>query len=169
MVRRAFARHLQSLADTGTRSGPLSGPSARPGRRFTTSATIILAGTGAHAATCEIVKSHCSRPTSQTLIDRIMGHAAKGTGPRNYNRRELAVGVVRALRELLDLLVNEMPAVTEHVPRQATVNLLPLYDRSRVGSAKSRDVSRYFLLNEAEIGEKRSKQAEATQLVKAGM
>ena len=25
---------------------------------------IILAGTGGHAATCEIVKSHCSRPTS---------------------------------------------------------------------------------------------------------
>jgi hypothetical protein len=63
MVRRAFARHLQSLADTGTRSGPLSGPSARPGRRFVTSATIILTGTGGHAATCEIVKSHCSRPT----------------------------------------------------------------------------------------------------------
>jgi hypothetical protein len=56
MVRRAFARRLQSLADTRTRSGPLSGPSARPGRRFATSATIILAGTGAHAATCEIVK-----------------------------------------------------------------------------------------------------------------
>jgi hypothetical protein len=43
--------------------GPLSGPSARPGRRFTTSATIILTGTGGHAATCENVKSHCSRPT----------------------------------------------------------------------------------------------------------
>jgi len=71
MARRAFARHLQSLADAGTRSGPLSGPFARPERRFGTSATIILAGPGGHAATREIFKSHCSRPTSYADIQII--------------------------------------------------------------------------------------------------
>jgi hypothetical protein len=49
------------------------------------------------------------------------------------------------------------------------MHVLPLYDRSRVGSAKSRDVSRYLLLNEAEIEEKKRRQTEAMQLVKAGM
>jgi integrase len=92
-----------------------------------------------------------SPEVSQTLIDRIMGHAAKGTGPRKYNRRALAVGEMKALKELLDLLVKQMPVVTEHVHRQAAVKLLPLYDRSRVGSAPGRDVSRYFLLNADQI------------------
>ena len=100
-----------------------------------------------------------SPEVSQTLIDRIMGHAAKGTGPRKYNRRALAVGEVQALKELLALLVKEMPVVTENVPRAPSVNLLHLNKRSRVGSAPGRDVSRYFLLNEAEIEAKKKEEA----------
>lgn len=94
-----------------------------------------------------------SPEVSQTLIDRIMGHTAKGTGPRKYNRRALAVGEVKALQELLHLLVNEMPVVSEHVPRPASVNLLHLNKRSRVGSAPGRDVNRYFLWDQEEIAE----------------
>ena len=63
-----------------------------------------------------------SPEVSQTLIDRIMGHAAKGTGPRKYNRRALAVGEVQALKELLALLVKEMPVVTENIQRAPTVS-----------------------------------------------
>lgn len=101
-----------------------------------------------------------SPEVSQTLIDRIMGHAAKGTGPRKYNRRALAVGEVRALQELLDLLVREMPVVTEHVPRAASVNILPLEYRSRVGSAPGRDVSRFFLLDQEAIAAKKRQLSE---------
>lgn len=100
-----------------------------------------------------------SPEVSQTLIDRIMGHAAKGTGPRKYNRRALAVGEVKALKELLALLVKEMPVVTENVPRAPSVNLLHLNKRSRAGSAPGRDVSRYFLLSEAEIQARKEEEA----------
>jgi integrase len=105
-----------------------------------------------------------SSEVSQTLIDRIMGHAAKGTGPRKYNRRALAVGEVQALKELLALLVKEMPVVTENVQRAPSVNLLHLNKRSRVGSAPGRDVSRYFLLSAAEIQAKKQEEG----LKKAG-
>lgn len=109
-----------------------------------------------------------SPEVSQTLIDRVMGHAAKGTGPRKYNRRALAIGEVRALQELLDLLVKEMPVVTEHVPRAASVNILPLKHRSRVGSAPGRDVSRFFLLDEQAIAAKKRQLAEKEKLSSPG-
>ena len=109
-----------------------------------------------------------SPEVSQTLIDRIMGHAAKGTGPRKYNRRALAIGEVRALQELLDLLVKEMPVVTEHVPQAASVNILPLKHRSRVGSAPGRDVSRYFLWDQDAIAEDKLKLTEKRKLARSG-
>ena len=85
-----------------------------------------------------------SPEVSQTIIDKHMGHAAKGTGPRRYNRRALALGEVQELRERLDVMVRQMPIVTEHVPVQATVNLLPLIERSRVGSAQGRNAKHRF-------------------------
>ena len=107
-----------------------------------------------------------SPEVSQTLIDRIMGHAAKGTGPRKYNRRALAVGEVKALKELLALLMSEMPVVTENVQRTPSVNLLHLKKRSRVGSAPGRDVSRYFLFSAAEIKAKKEQDALSKEAIK---
>jgi integrase len=107
-----------------------------------------------------------SPEVSQTLIDRIMGHAAKGTGPRKYNRRALAVGEVKALKELLNLLIKEMPVVTENVQRTQSVNLLHLKKRSRVGSAPGRDVSRYFLFSAAEIKAKKEQDALRKEAIK---
>lgn len=109
-----------------------------------------------------------SPEVSQTLIDRIMGHAAKGTGPRKYNRRALAVGEVKALQELLDLLVKEMPVVTERVHRPASVNILHLKHRSRVGSAPGRDVSRYFLWDQDVIAKDKLTLAEQRKLARSG-
>lgn len=85
-----------------------------------------------------------SPEVSQTIIDKHMGHAPKGTGPRSYMRRALALGEVLELRERLDVMVKQMPIVTEHVPAQGAVNLLPLIERSRVGSAPGRNAKHRF-------------------------
>lgn len=81
---------------------------------------------------------------SETLVADHMGHARKGTGPRNYNRRALTLGQKKELAERLEVLVREMPVVTSHVPRQATVSLLPLKQRSGVGSAEGRNAAQRF-------------------------
>lgn len=85
-----------------------------------------------------------SPEVSQTIIDRHMGHAQQGTGPRRYLRRELALGEVRELQERLDVMIKQMPVVTDHVPVQETVILLPLIERSRVGSAPGRNAKHKF-------------------------
>lgn len=85
-----------------------------------------------------------SPDVSQTILDKHMGHAFKGTGPRSYNRRALALGEIRELRERLDVLVREMPNVTEHVPRPEGVELLHIRHRSRVGSAIGRNAIARF-------------------------
>ena len=85
-----------------------------------------------------------SPDVAQAILDRHMGHAAKGTGQKKYNRRSLAYGEVRELKERLSIMVREMPNVTSHIPRQAKVNLLHLRKRSRVGSAPGRDAQRHF-------------------------
>lgn len=85
-----------------------------------------------------------SPDVAQAILDRHMGHAAKGTGQKKYNRRKLALGEVKELQERRDIMVREMPTVTSHIPRQKKVNLLPLRKRSRVGSAPGRDAQREF-------------------------
>ena len=81
---------------------------------------------------------------SQAILDRHMGHAAKGTGQKKYNRRMLALGEVQELKERRDIMVREMPNVSSHIPRQIDVKLLPLKERSRVGSAPGRDAQRKY-------------------------
>ena len=85
-----------------------------------------------------------SPTVAQKILDMHMGHASQGTGQKKYNRRALALGEVKELRERLDVMVREMPNVTSHIPRQTTINLLPLRLRSRVGSAPGRDAQRKF-------------------------
>ena len=81
---------------------------------------------------------------AEKILAMHMGHARKGTGPKKYDRRSLALGEVKELRERLDIMVREMPNVTSHIPRQDHVNLLHLRKRSRVGSAPGRDAQRKF-------------------------
>lgn len=85
-----------------------------------------------------------SPTVAQRILDMHMGHSSKGTGQKKYNRRALALGEVKELRERLDAMVREMPNVTSHVPRQMQINLLDLRKRSRVGSAPGRDAQREF-------------------------
>lgn len=85
-----------------------------------------------------------SPSVAQRILDMHMGHASQGTGQKKYNRRALALGDVKELRERLDVMVREMPNVTSHIPRQDRVNLLHLRKRSRVGSAPGRDAQRKF-------------------------
>ncbi|WP_341858597.1 hypothetical protein WKH79_08465 [Qipengyuania sp. GPGPB31] len=81
---------------------------------------------------------------AEKILAMHMGHARKGTGSKKYDRRSLALGEVKELRERLDIMVREMPNVTSHIPRQDRVNLLHLRKRSRVGSAPGRDAQRKF-------------------------
>lgn len=85
-----------------------------------------------------------SPDVSQTIIDRHMGHALQGTGPRNYNRRALALGEIIELKERLKIMTDEMPNVTRHVQKASKVTMLHLRNRSRVGSAVGRDAQRRF-------------------------
>lgn len=81
---------------------------------------------------------------AEKILAMHMGHARKGTGTRKYDRRSLALGEVKELRERLDIMVREMPVVTAHIPRQTKVQLLHIQERSRVGSAPGRDAQRNF-------------------------
>ena len=85
-----------------------------------------------------------SPTVAQKIFDMHMGHASQGTGQKKCNRRALALGEVKELRERLDVMVREMPNVTSHIPRQTKIHLLPLQRRSRVGSAPGRDAQRKF-------------------------
>jgi hypothetical protein len=85
-----------------------------------------------------------SPEVSETLLADHMGHARRGTGPRSYNRRALTIGQEQHLRERLEVMVKQMPVVTDHVPRAASVNLLHISNRSRVGSAEGRNAKQRF-------------------------
>nr|WP_296721281.1 hypothetical protein [Erythrobacter sp.] len=99
-----------------------------------------------------------SEGVSEALLARHIGHSARTTGGKNYNRRALALGEKRELAERLEVLEREVPNVTGHVPAPSKVNLLHINNRSRVGSAKGRDASLYFLWGEdAILADKRCK------------
>lgn len=85
-----------------------------------------------------------SPDVSETLIADHMGHARRGTGARNYNRRALTLGQEQELKERLEMIKKVMPTVTDHVQRANTINLLPLAKRSRVGSAEGRNAKTRF-------------------------
>ncbi|MBH9537052.1 DUF6538 domain-containing protein [Novosphingopyxis sp. YJ-S2-01] len=82
---------------------------------------------------------------SEALLARHVGHSARTTGGRNYNRRALALGEEKELAERLTVLVREVPNVTAHIPKPDRVNLLHLSKRSRVGSAPGRNAANRFL------------------------
>lgn len=92
-----------------------------------------------------------SEGVSQSLLARHFGHSPRTTGEKNYDRRALALGEKKELADRLNVLEREVPKVTGHVPAPSRVNLLHINHRSRVGSAKGRDASIYFLWNEKAI------------------
>ena len=85
-----------------------------------------------------------SPEVSQTIIDKPMGHAAKGIGARRYNRRAPALSEVRDLRERREVMIRLMPVMTDRAPAQDTVHVLPLLERSRAGSARGRNARHEF-------------------------
>ncbi|MBT2187466.1 DUF6538 domain-containing protein [Sphingobium nicotianae] len=85
-----------------------------------------------------------SPEVSDSIIAKHMGHAQKGTGSRRYLRRALALGELRELQERLQLMNDHMPIVTAGVPFAKELNLLPLNQRSRVGSAPGRNAKHRF-------------------------
>lgn len=70
----------------------------------------------------------------QIHVDDIMGHARKGTGPRNYSKAWFAKGGAAILEKRLALMCEATPNVTAHLAR-APLALLPLEERSRTGSS----------------------------------
>jgi integrase len=71
---------------------------------------------------------------NQAAIDRILGHVTVGTGGKDYNRRQLVIGIEAYLTELLELMVKSFPVVTAHL-NPSPIKLLALNDRSCTGSA----------------------------------
>lgn len=86
-----------------------------------------------------------SEEGSEALLARQVGHSQKGTGNKNYNRRALALGEEKELAERLNVLVREIPNVTQHIAAASEVNLLHLNHRSKVGSAPGRNAADRFL------------------------
>jgi len=86
-----------------------------------------------------------SEDVSAALLARHFGHAQTGVGNRNYNRPALTFGQERELADRLRVLLREVPVVTENVPTPPCTRLLPLNNRSRVGSATGRNAALRFL------------------------
>jgi hypothetical protein len=70
----------------------------------------------------------------QIHVDDIMGHARKGTGPRNYSQAWFAKGGAAMVKKRLTLMLKATPNLTAHLAR-APLALLPLEERSRTGSS----------------------------------
>ncbi len=71
----------------------------------------------------------------QLQVDDIMGHAREGMGPRKYSKAWYLKGGDVILAKRLALMMDVMPDVTSHLA-SAQLQLLPLEERSRTGSAK---------------------------------
>jgi integrase len=78
--------------------------------------------------------------TKQLTVDRILGHAPSGTGPRKYSRLRFTVEEEEYLDGLRSILVGVAPIVTADL-KPAPVRHLKLEDRSRTGSAPGRRAS----------------------------
>ena len=75
--------------------------------------------------------------TKQLTVDRILGHAPTGTGPRKYSRLRFTVEEEEYLTGLRSILIGVAPIVTQALTPQP-VRLLKLQYRSRTGSAPGR-------------------------------
>ena len=78
--------------------------------------------------------------TKQLTVDRILGHAPSGTGPRKYSRLRFSVDEEEYLTGLRSILISVAPIVTHSLAPQP-MKLLTLQDRARTGSAPGRRAS----------------------------
>lgn len=69
----------------------------------------------------------------------IMGHARSGTNAKHYSKRIETEGLDVVLSERLTFLKKYVPVLTANVPARS-IRLLPLEDRSRVGTGRHRKV-----------------------------
>lgn len=67
----------------------------------------------------------------------LMGHEREGTNARHYSKRINSEGLTVVLGERLQMLCKYVPVITEHLSK-APIKLLPLDERSRVGSGRPR-------------------------------
>ena len=67
----------------------------------------------------------------------VMGHARTGTNGKHYSKRLQTEGLEIVLGERLEFICRYVPTITAHlVPHP--IRLLPIEDRSRVGSGRHR-------------------------------
>jgi integrase len=69
----------------------------------------------------------------------IMGHARQGTDARHYSKLEKAEGKLAVLRERLPLMMEHIPEITSDLVAHP-IRLLPMDQRSRVGSGRPRKI-----------------------------
>ncbi len=67
----------------------------------------------------------------------LMGHEREGTNARHYSKRINAEGLTVVLGERLQMLCKYVPVITDHL-KSTPIRLLPLDERSRVGSGRPR-------------------------------
>jgi hypothetical protein len=69
----------------------------------------------------------------------IMGHARQGTNAKHYSKRMQTEGLEVVLSERLAFVQRYVPIITQHL-HHAPIRLLPIEQRSRVGSGRHRRI-----------------------------
>jgi hypothetical protein len=69
----------------------------------------------------------------------VMGHARQGTNAKHYSKRMQTEGRDVVLAERLDFIRRYVPEITGHL-KAAPIRLLPIEQRSRVGSGRHRRI-----------------------------
>lgn len=69
----------------------------------------------------------------------IMGHARQGTNAKHYSKRMQTEGLDVVLAERLEFLKRYVPIITDQLDR-APIRLLPMEQRTRVGSGRHRRI-----------------------------
>lgn len=67
----------------------------------------------------------------------VMGHARAGTNGKHYSKRLQTEGLETVLGERLEFICRYVPTITAHLTA-CPIRLLPIEDRSRVGSGRHR-------------------------------
>ena len=76
---------------------------------------------------------------NEILRADIMGHARQGVNGKHYSKRIQTEGIAVVLAERLEFLSRYVPVLTSHLD-VAPIRLLPIEQRSRVGSGRHRQI-----------------------------
>jgi hypothetical protein len=74
---------------------------------------------------------------SEIIRADVMGHARTGTNAKHYSKRITTEGVETVLGERLAFICRYVPIITDRLVAHP-IRLLPIEDRSRVGSGRHR-------------------------------